>query len=66
MAEILIVYYSRNGGVAQLARHVARGVEEVPDMRARLRNDAPGTVVKFTVKRGSETKDISVTLKDLI
>jgi membrane-associated protease RseP (regulator of RpoE activity) len=36
------------------------------DMRARLRNDAPGTVVKFTVKRGNETKDIAVTLKDLI
>jgi membrane-associated protease RseP (regulator of RpoE activity) len=38
----------------------------VYEMRARLRNDAPGTVVKFTVKRGSETKDVSVTLKDLI
>jgi len=41
MAEILIVYYSRNGSVAQLARHVARGVEEVPDMRARLRSVPP-------------------------
>jgi S1-C subfamily serine protease len=36
------------------------------ETRARLRNDAPGTVVKFTVKRGGETKDVSVTLKDLI
>jgi membrane-associated protease RseP (regulator of RpoE activity) len=36
------------------------------ETRARLRNDAPGTVVKFTVKRGNETKDIAVTLKDLI
>ena len=36
------------------------------EMRKRLRNEAPGTVVKFTVKRGSETKDVSVTLKDLI
>ncbi|HET9190571.1 MAG TPA: NAD(P)H:quinone oxidoreductase [Rudaea sp.] len=41
MAEILIVYYSRNGSVAQLARHIARGVEEVPDMRARLRSVPP-------------------------
>jgi NAD(P)H dehydrogenase (quinone) len=41
MAEILIVYYSRNGSVAQLARHVARGVEEVPDMHARLRSVPP-------------------------
>jgi membrane-associated protease RseP (regulator of RpoE activity) len=36
------------------------------ETRARLRNDAPGTVVKFTVKRGGETKDVSVTLRDLI
>jgi NAD(P)H dehydrogenase (quinone) len=27
MAEILIVYYSRNGATAELARHAARGVE---------------------------------------
>lgn len=41
MAEILIVYYSRNGSVAQLARHIARGVEEVSGMRARLRSVPP-------------------------
>jgi C-terminal processing protease CtpA/Prc len=38
----------------------------VYEMRKRLRNEKPGTVVKFTVKRGGETKDVSVTLKDLI
>lgn len=37
MAEILILYYSRTGGTAELARFVARGVEEVSDMQARLR-----------------------------
>jgi membrane-associated protease RseP (regulator of RpoE activity) len=36
------------------------------EMRSRLRNEAPGTVVKFTVKRGDETKEATVTLKDLI
>jgi hypothetical protein len=36
------------------------------EMRSRLRNEAPGTAVKFTVKRGGETKDVTVTLKDLI
>ena len=41
MPEILIVYYSRNGSVAQLARHVARGVEEVSGMQARLRSVPP-------------------------
>jgi len=41
MPEILIVYYSRNGSVAQLARHVARGVEEIAGMQARLRSVPP-------------------------
>jgi NAD(P)H dehydrogenase (quinone) len=41
MAEILILYYSRGGSVARLARQVARGVEEIPSMRARLRTVPP-------------------------
>ncbi len=41
MSDILIVYYSRTGHVAQLARLIARGVEEVPGMRARLRSVPP-------------------------
>ncbi|MGB3270289.1 MAG: NAD(P)H:quinone oxidoreductase [Rhodanobacter sp.] len=39
--EILVLYYSRNGHTAQLARLIARGVEEVPGMRARLRQVPP-------------------------
>lgn len=39
--EILILYYSRHGKVAQLARLIARGVEEVDGMRARLRQVPP-------------------------
>ena len=35
--EILILYYSRGGSVAALARQIARGVEEIPGMQARLR-----------------------------
>ena len=41
MSEILIVYYSRNGSVAQLARLIARGAEEVPGIHARLRSVPP-------------------------
>lgn len=41
MAEILVVYYSRGGSVARLARHVARGIEDVPGMSARLRTVPP-------------------------
>ena len=41
MAEILVLYYSRGGSVARLARHVARGVGEVAGMSARLRTVPP-------------------------
>jgi NAD(P)H dehydrogenase (quinone) len=41
MSDILVLYYSRNGHTAQLARLIARGVEEVPGMRARLRQVPP-------------------------
>jgi len=40
MSEILVVYYSRTGKVAQLARLVARGVEEA-GLAARLRSVPP-------------------------
>jgi hypothetical protein len=36
------------------------------DVRQKLRDEAPGTVVNFTVMRGSESKNIAVTLRDLI
>jgi NAD(P)H dehydrogenase (quinone) len=41
MSDILVLYYSRSGHTAQLARLIARGVEEVPGMRARLRQVPP-------------------------
>ncbi len=37
MVEILVLYYSRYGAVAQMARFVGRGIESVPGCRARLR-----------------------------
>ena len=48
MNEILVLYYSRTGKVAQLARLVARGVEEVDGMRARLRSVPPVAPVTET------------------
>ncbi len=39
--DILVLYYSRSGHVAKLARLVARGVGEVPGMQARLRQVPP-------------------------
>jgi len=37
MADILILYYSRHGSVAAMAQMIARGVEQVPGMQARIR-----------------------------
>jgi NAD(P)H dehydrogenase (quinone) len=41
MNEILVLYYSRQGSTAALARQICRGVETVPGMQARLRTVAP-------------------------
>jgi NAD(P)H dehydrogenase (quinone) len=35
--EVLVLYYSRHGATADMARHIARGVESVAGMRAKLR-----------------------------
>jgi NAD(P)H dehydrogenase (quinone) len=37
MNDVLVLYYSQTGAVKSLAQLVARGVEQVPDVRARLR-----------------------------
>jgi NAD(P)H dehydrogenase (quinone) len=47
--EILVLYYSRYGATEKMAQHVARGVEEVPGMQARLRTvPAVSTVCEAT------------------
>jgi NAD(P)H dehydrogenase (quinone) len=37
MQEILVLYYSHHGGTRQLAQAIARGIEQVEGMSARLR-----------------------------
>jgi len=41
MPDILVLYYSRHGATAELARQVARGVDGVAGCRARLRTVPP-------------------------
>jgi NAD(P)H dehydrogenase (quinone) len=41
VTEILVLYYSRHGSVAQMARAVALGVDSVPGISARLRTVPP-------------------------
>ena len=38
---ILVLFYSRHGAVAEMARYVARGVEQVPGIEARVRTVPP-------------------------
>lgn len=45
MPEILVLYYSRGGSVARLARQIARGIGEVDGMQARLRTVPPVAAV---------------------
>lgn len=45
MAEILVLFYSRKGSTAELARQVCRGVESVSGAKARLRTVPQVTTV---------------------
>ncbi|HHH36865.1 MAG TPA: NAD(P)H:quinone oxidoreductase [Gammaproteobacteria bacterium] len=45
MSEILVLYHSRHGCVAEMARLIARGVEEVESFNARLRTVPPVSTV---------------------
>ncbi len=49
MTEILVLYYSRYGSVAKMAQLVARGIEEMPGVTARIRTvPAISTVCEAT------------------
>ncbi|HWK75803.1 MAG TPA: NAD(P)H:quinone oxidoreductase [Povalibacter sp.] len=45
MAEILVLFYSRKGSTAELARQVCRGIESVAGARSRLRTVPQVTTV---------------------
>jgi len=48
MSEVLVLYYSRGGSVARLARQIARGIGEVDGVGARLRTVPPVAAVTQT------------------
>jgi NAD(P)H dehydrogenase (quinone) len=66
MNDILVLYYSHTGAVREMARVVARGIESIPNARARLR-----TVPKVSAVCEAVAPDIPdsgspyVELKDL-
>ncbi|WP_455365565.1 NAD(P)H:quinone oxidoreductase [Kaarinaea lacus] len=45
MIEILVLYYSRHGSVAEMAKLVARGIESVSNVQARIRSVPPVSTV---------------------
>jgi NAD(P)H dehydrogenase (quinone) len=56
MTEILILYYSQGGAVRDMAQLVARGVESVPNIKARIR-----TVPKVSTNCEATEADIPST-----
>jgi NAD(P)H dehydrogenase (quinone) len=51
MQEILVLYYSRYGAVKQMAQLIARGIEQVPGMSARIRTVPKVSAVCEAVER---------------
>jgi NAD(P)H dehydrogenase (quinone) len=66
MKEILVLYYSRDGAVEQMARLVARGIEQVPGAAARVRTvPQVSTTCEAVEKDVPDTGAPYVELKDL-
>ena len=66
MSNILVLYYSHQGSTAQLARYIARGVEEVPSAIASLRSVPPvSTVCEATAAAVPDSGAPYATLHDL-
>ncbi|HEY0665110.1 MAG TPA: NAD(P)H:quinone oxidoreductase [Gallionella sp.] len=64
--EILVLYYSQNGAVRQMAQLIARGVEGVPGARARLRTvPRVSTVCEATEPEIPDSGAPYVELRDL-
>jgi NAD(P)H dehydrogenase (quinone) len=54
--EVLVLYYSRNGSVAAMARRVARGVESIAGVSARLRT-VPAVTSEIEKARAPEVPE---------
>jgi len=66
MPYILILYYSRYGATAEMARQIARGTEEIPGIEARLRTvPAVSTLCESTQDKIPDTGSPYAELDDL-
>jgi NAD(P)H dehydrogenase (quinone) len=50
MTEILVLYYSRHGNVAEMANHIAHGVESIEACAARIRTVPPVSAVSESLQ----------------
>jgi NAD(P)H dehydrogenase (quinone) len=67
MSEILVLYYSRGGSVAKLARQIARGIGEIDGMQARLRTvPAVAAVTQTAAPAVPDDGAPYVTARDLV
>ena len=66
MPQILVLYYSRDGSTAELARHVCRGIESLDGASAKLRTVPPVVAEsEGPAKRVPESGAPYATLEDL-
>ncbi|MCX7061869.1 MAG: NAD(P)H:quinone oxidoreductase [Nevskia sp.] len=66
MIDVLVLYYSRHGSTAALARQVARGIESVAGVQARVRSVPPvSTDIEATAPAVPESGAPYATSKDL-
>lgn len=66
MTEVLVLYYSRRGSTAELARQVVRGIESVEGAHARLRTvPAVSTAIEATEPQVPESGPPYATHADL-
>lgn len=66
MADILVLYYSRHGATAKMAREIGRGIEQVANCAARLRTVAEvSTVCEATDDTIPDSGPPYATLEDL-
>ncbi len=66
MQDILVLYYSRNGATAKMARLIGRGIGEITGVQARLRTVPPvSTVCEAVADAIPEQGDPYATVTDL-
>lgn len=66
MSEVLVLYYSRYGATTEMAQQIARGIDEVDGMQARIRTVPPvSTVCEATENDIPASGPPYVTVEDL-